>query len=152
MAADGHEIGNHSFDHTGDPAKLAKQIPRTDKIVKDATGKTISLLRPPYGKLSDTTKKSGELVITWNVDSFDWKSRNADAIVERVMGMVTSGDIVLMHDIYSTTTSAALRIISALKEKGYAFVTVSDILKDPVEGKVYNSGTKEVRTMKVLYE
>ena len=152
MARDGHEIGNHSYDHTGDPKALAKQIVRTNNIVRSITGRDTTSLRPPYGKLSETTKNSGDLVVLWSIDSLDWKTRNTDAIVSKVLKNVKSGDIVLMHDIYETTTAAASRIITDLRKKGFTFVTVSEILQEKTPGKAYASGTKEVRTLKVPWE
>ena len=66
----------------------------------------------------------------WNVDSLDWKFQNTDRIVRRVEKDVKDGDIILMHDIFSTSVEAALRIVDDLQKRGYEFVTVEELLVD----------------------
>jgi peptidoglycan/xylan/chitin deacetylase (PgdA/CDA1 family) len=65
------------------------------------------------------------------------------------MKEVKSGSIVLLHDIHPTTVKAAIPIMDSLKAKGYAFVTVSELLKKPKPGEVYRKGSSKVRTMKI---
>ena len=75
--------------------------------------------------------------IIWDVDPQDWKYKDADHVYNEVMNQVTSGDIVLSHDLYESTYQAYVRIIPALKERGYRFVTVDELLgiTDPsIEG------------------
>jgi peptidoglycan/xylan/chitin deacetylase (PgdA/CDA1 family) len=88
----------------------------------------------------------------WSVDPMDWKHRNADYVTDHVVKHVESGNIVLLHDIHKTSVDAAIRIFDILEKKGYAFVTVSQILENPQPNTVYNKGTSpEVRTMKIPY-
>ena len=68
-------------------------------------------------------------MILWSVDTLDWQSRNADKVYQHVMSHVKDGDIILMHDIYSSTRSAAQRIIPELKKRGYQLVTVSELAR-----------------------
>ena len=150
MASSGHEIGNHSFNHTADTSKLRGQVRLTDRIVKRITGHNTQLLRPPYGLISKPAKTSLKPVILWNVDSLDWKSRNVKKIYKLVMKNVRSGDIVILHDIYPTTAKATPKIVKKLRKEGYAFVTVSDIIGSPRDGHIYGEGSAAVRTTKSL--
>ena len=66
-------------------------------------------------------------MILWSIDTRDWESRNADKVCRIVMNQVSDGDIILMHDAYSSSRDAAKRIIPALKRKGYQLVTISEL-------------------------
>ena len=68
--------------------------------------------------------------VFWSVDSLDWKLKDSGRIVDYVEKRVRSGDIVLMHDIFPTSVEAALELIDDLKEQGYQFVTVEELLID----------------------
>ena len=66
----------------------------------------------------------------WSVDSLDWKLRNKNKIVNRVLKDVEDGDIILMHDIFPTSVDAALELVDTLTKRGYTFVTVDELLID----------------------
>ena len=66
--------------------------------------------------------------VLWTVDPLDWDTKNADNIVNRVLRDARDGQIILMHDVYASSVEAALRIVDALTERGYEFVTVDEIL------------------------
>lgn len=102
-------------------------------------------MRPPYGAINDTVKNSiNYSLILWNIDSLDWKSRDEKQIVPLVMNSVQDGDIILLHDIHSTTVPAVEKIVSQLEEQGYQMVTVSQLLEakgyDMSKTKVFYSG------------
>ena len=102
-------------------------------------------MRPPYGAINDTVKNSiNYSLILWNIDSLDWKSRDEKQIVPLVMNSVQDGDIILLHDIHSTTVPAVEKIVSQLEEQGYQMVTVSQLLEakgyDMSKIKVFYSG------------
>ena len=128
----GCEVGNHSYDHE-DLSKLKKkglnkQIDTTNKLIKDLTGVSTMLVRPPYGAISDTMKKQlDQPMILWNIDTLDWKTRNSEKTIDAVMKDVKDGDIVLLHDIHSETIDAAVELIPMLLEEGYQLVTVSEM-------------------------
>ena len=58
--------------------------------------------------------------------------------------VVQDGDIILLHDLYSSSVDAAVQIVDALQGKGYCFVTVDELLArngiTPQKGEVYRSG------------
>ena len=128
----GCEIGNHSYDHAllgnASAAKIRSEISTTDAKIKAITGKKPTLLRPPYGSIGSSLRQNaGKPMILWSIDTLDWKSRNADAVYRNVINQVKDGDIILMHDIYSSTRTAVTRIVPELRKRGYQLVTVSEL-------------------------
>lgn len=143
---EGHEIGNHSYNHPSltklNAQDVAYQVKETDERIAHLLPSAPVLLRPPYGAVNDAVKASVQKpFVLWSIDTLDWKSRNRDAVVREVVGKVKDGDIVLMHDLYSTTADACAVILPALAEEGYQFVTVSQLLAEreivPAAGLVY---------------
>ena len=133
MKADGHVIGNHSWSHpvlsklSLDEAK--KQITDTEDELTKVLGSSSKLMRPPYGAITDDIRNSLDLsFIMWNVDSLDWKSKNEASILTEIQRQVRNGSIILMHDIHAETVNALPKIIDYLKEQGYHFVTVPEML------------------------
>lgn len=135
---EGHVVGNHTWDHA-DLSKLSAQdvdseLSRTTDAIRSASGTTPVLVRPPYGAWNDTVRDAvtsqGAAIILWNVDSEDWKSRNTQAVVDRVLANARKGSIVLMHDIYSTTVDAVPQIVEGLRARGLTPVTVPTLLGD----------------------
>lgn len=128
----GCELGNHSYDHPN-LAKLSadgvkKQIGDTNSKIQAIVGEGASVMRPPYGAISATLKaNAGMPLILWNIDTLDWKTRNAKTTVDMVMKNAKDGDIILMHDIHTESVDAAIELIPKLLEKGYQLVTVSEL-------------------------
>ena len=140
----GCEIGNHSYDHTIlttiSADAVAKQMSDTDAKIKNVIGSGAKTMRAPGGGVSKTVQGAvGKPIILWSIDTLDWKTRNTEKTVSAVMNNVKDGDIVLMHDIHEPTKRAALRIIPALKKKGYQLVTVSELAK--YRGHTLSNGT-----------
>lgn len=144
--AEGHVVGNHSWGHANlgrmSSANIVADLTRTNNAIKNATGVEPTLLRPPYGATSRTLQNSANLpLILWSVDTRDWESRNVNSIYNIVARNVKSGSIVLFHDIYPTTITAVERLIPALKKAGFTFVTVPELLGQPLQnGRIYYSG------------
>ena len=66
--------------------------------------------------------------VLWNVDPLDWCRTDVSGIVQNVVVDISENDIILMHDQYKSSVTAALEIVDELLEKGYEFVTVEEIL------------------------
>ncbi|GGJ74514.1 polysaccharide deacetylase family protein [Virgibacillus salexigens] len=134
--AQGHEVGNHTEKHTDltqlDQAMIEQEIKETKQKIYQASGYYPTSIRPPYGAYNESVKqvtnKLDTPMVLWSVDSLDWKTRDPDAINQVVSEQVASGSIVLMHDIHPTTADALPQLLSTLKEEGYEFVTVSELL------------------------
>ncbi|HUR72701.1 MAG TPA: polysaccharide deacetylase family protein [Sporichthya sp.] len=135
IAAAGHEIGDHTWNHRELPAmsdaEIRAELTRTANLVQSVTGRRPELMRPPYGEVServvDVLGARQWPIIQWSVDPEDWKDRNADTVYRRVIAGTHPGSIVLLHDIHATTVAAVPRILAALADRGYTFVTVSEL-------------------------
>ncbi len=146
----GSEIGGHSWDHPHltqiSESEYERQFLWVKDVVRDASYSNyeIKLFRPTYGEFNKKIKEySPYPLILWSIDTLDWKNKDADLIVERVLNEAKDGSIVLMHDTHETTKDAAVRLIPLLKEKGFRIVTVSEMFAAKgitLEiGKVYNN-------------
>ena len=130
---EGHQVCSHSYDHpnlnTLSADAIRSQFSRTDAILDSALGFDATfMIRPPYGNANKTVLSIGGVpFFYWSVDTEDWKSRNADSVYNEMLRSTRDGSIVLMHDIYPTTITAALRAIDTLKSQGYQFVTVAEL-------------------------
>ena len=135
LVQDGHLLGNHSYHHVQlnklSDKKACQEIVKTNNLIYEYTGIYPMYIRPPYGEWNDQLDCGVEMIpIFWSVDSLDWKLKNTDKITLRVLKEVEDGDIILMHDGYQTSVEAACRIVDALKEKGFRFVTADQMVVD----------------------
>ncbi|MBO4991648.1 MAG: polysaccharide deacetylase family protein, partial [Firmicutes bacterium] len=139
MDEEGHLIGVHCMEHTDltkSPLSDAlKCLSETADMVEEITGKQPDYVRPPYGSWNDildesVTAELSMVPVFWSVDSTDWKLKNTSKIVNKVMKETKDGDIILMHDEFSTSVEAAFQIIDNLLAKGYTFVTVNELTID----------------------
>jgi peptidoglycan/xylan/chitin deacetylase (PgdA/CDA1 family) len=145
MVDEGHELINHTWDHSsftgysaGRPMSVAErrlELDRTEELLKGITGKTTRpLFRPPYGDLDngvlkDVSDDGYDYTIMWTVDSFGWNHLPAAGIIDRCLSRAEPGAIILFHVGIESEDALALKtIITALKERGYALVTVTDLL------------------------
>ena len=135
MLAEGHEIGNHSYDHPNltilSAAEVSSQIQLTQDAVFAATGQRPTVVRPPYGAINQSVMSVINMpAINWSVDTLDWKTHNTAAILSEVKAQTGNGGIILMHDIHQTTIDALPTVLDYLKKEGYEFVTVSELIGD----------------------
>lgn len=133
--AGGHLIGNHTYSHTQltsqNAERFKQEIIRTNEVIKEVTGEDTIYIRPPYGSWNkDFEKELNMFPVLWTVDPLDWCSNDVSCIVRNVTAKVEENDIILMHDQYKTTVTAALKIIDELKAEGYEFVTVDELMFD----------------------
>ena len=135
MASEGHLIGNHTYSHIqlsrSNREKFREELIKTNEILEEITGEEVQYVRPPYGSWDKSFEKELNMFpVLWNVDPLDWCSGNVSCIVEKIIDQVEENDIILMHDYYDTSVTAALKAIDELMEEGYTFVTVEEILFD----------------------
>jgi len=137
ILAEGHEIGNHSWTHPQlsklSDDRVTEEIDKTQNAIKDASGYTPVLMRPPYGAITARQKdwiekQFGLSVIIWSVDPFDWKRPGSSVIEQRILAGARPGAIVLSHDIHKQTVDAMPATLDALAAKGFKFVTVSQLI------------------------
>lgn len=132
MAAEGHEIGNHTYEHKYlnklSPQQIQSQINRCNDAVQAVCGVRPVLVRLPGGNKNSTVLQNVHApMIMWSIDTLDWKTRNTAKTIQTVMSRVRDGDIVLMHELYPQSGAAAVEIIRRLSEEGYQLVTVSEL-------------------------
>lgn len=138
IAADGHDLGNHSENHKHMSELSAEQckeeLMKPHEKVKKLTGKDMILFRPPYGDYNDnlirTTRECKYYPIQWNVDSLDWKDYDAATIIRRVTEHknLSNGSIILCHNGAKHTAEALEELIITLKKKGYSLVPISQLI------------------------
>lgn len=132
----GHEIGTHSATHPYmsklDKSTIVKELTTSSQAIESITGQKVILFRPPYGDYNDllinTAKDLSLYTIQWDVDSLDWKDLSKQQITERVVTRVKNGSIVLFHNQGLHTHEALSDIIKNLKDKGYTFCTIGELI------------------------
>lgn len=135
MSEEGHIIGNHTYSHMQLGSKnreaFKEELVKTNQVLKEITGEEILYVRPPYGSWDKALEAELNMFpVLWTLDPLDWCSDDVDCITRKVVSKAKENDIILMHDYYPTTVTAAFRIIDDLQAKGYEFVTVEEILFD----------------------
>jgi len=146
VAAEGHDIGNHTFTHPvllfARHEDLMREIRAGEDSIREVTGKKTTLFRPPKAWLTQeekrTIKDSGYTVVLWTLNSKDWVTFDGKYIIRYIMRNVQPGDIILFHDsggIFGAeggnrdeTVKTIFRLVEKLKEKGYRCVTISELL------------------------
>ncbi len=149
IVAEGHEIANHSWSHpllTKMSEEAVKdQIERTHNVIKQTTGVTPTLMRPPFGGFTLRQRAWANAVwnykiILWDVDSLDWKHRSPAKTESIIMAETKKGSIILCHDIHKTTVDAMPATLDALLAKGFKFVTVTELMRMHHEPVVQKKG------------
>lgn len=146
---DGHEIGIHGQNH-----KRLDNLSRREiaaEIVENRdrlpAGCKARWLRPPEGScppaVCQVAKAKNLGVMIWSVDPRDWECDDAGCIAGQVVEKIQDGDVVLLHDTSESSVQAALNIVQTLSDRGYRFVTVSELARLRGEsiqsGKVYRN-------------
>ena len=148
MAAEGHQIGNHTWSHVrlseADDATATEQLTRSDTALRTLLGEDDYWIRVPYGLIRDDQRPLfSQPLIQWSLDPEDWKDRDVQRITDDVLSRVRDGDILLFHDIYNSSVDAVIQITDALLDRGYCFVTVEQLLKSRnislENGRIYRS-------------
>lgn len=133
MYEEGHLIGNHTYSHlqlrSDNKEKFKEELIATNEVISQITGGEVVFVRPPYGSWDKAFEWELNMIpVLWTIDPLDWCCKDAECVVMRVTEKVGENDIILMHDCYESTVTAALQIVDELLQEGYTFVTVEDIL------------------------
>jgi len=160
IVTEGHEIACHTFSHphlaSVSADRIRTELHRSREAIFQATGRVPTVFRPSYGAHNATVRAVAEEfympLILWTIDTRDWESRNVSTIMNHISDSngnvrVSDGDIILMHDTFSTTVDAAVQMVDLLLAEGFYFVTVSQLLfmryGEIEPGKVYNSARRQ---------
>jgi peptidoglycan/xylan/chitin deacetylase (PgdA/CDA1 family) len=144
--AAGHALGNHTFSHVKLPRAAADalnpELDRTREVIRELTDTDTRLFRPPFGAFDG--RLLGQFVsrdldvVFWSVDSRDWTGAAAASVTHNVLSGVHNGAVVLCHDGHGGIVPALPGIIRKLKEDGYGFVTIPQMMDTaeapPAEG------------------
>jgi peptidoglycan/xylan/chitin deacetylase (PgdA/CDA1 family) len=145
----GHDLGNHSYSHINltkiSSPELAHELNKTNEIISHITGRAVHLLRLPGGAgnvlVAKAAKELGLKVINWSLNTGDYVTIKSNFQIEedyveltqelvlKVLDETKPGDIILFHNGSPQTVNALPSIIQGLKEKGYRFVTISQMLE-----------------------
>ena len=147
---EGHEIANHTNHHFSLPSLSDSQIRSEITTVEDLVNRStkgrvkhLTLLRAPFGEGFQNTTDTrvpnvvGQYAvhIGWNFDSFDYNceasAAGANCVYDGVMGPIDSGayGVLLMHSVHAQTAAALPRIIDELKNRGFKFWSVEQVVK-----------------------
>ncbi|MDD5196764.1 MAG: polysaccharide deacetylase family protein [Candidatus Omnitrophota bacterium] len=146
VLAEGHEIGNHTYDHHVliyyKMEELEKEIQEAEDAIKAVTGQSPRYFRPPKAWLSSREKKKieemGYKIVLWSLNSKDWVTFHDKQITSYILKRIQPGDIILFHDsggVFTAeggnraqTVKTIPRLVRKLKERGYRFVTISELM------------------------
>lgn len=138
ILAAGHDLGNHSENHKNmsqiSDEEKKEELMKVHTKVQELTGYEMFLFRPPYGDYDNAVvkvaKSCGYFPIQWDVDSLDWKDYGVDSIIKTVTEHkhLGNGSIILCHNGAKYTAEALDTLITKLKEKGYRFVPLSELI------------------------
>lgn len=132
----GHEIANHSYNHAYytqlTPEEMTADMDKCDKAIESILGSASKLFRAPAGDYNNSVvsavQNSGRYCIQWDADSLDYRELTADEMEERIMDKVQAGSILLFHTGTKNTASALPSILSRLKDEGYEFCPVGELI------------------------
>ena len=134
---EGHIVANHSFSHSYvydiySTKKVTEDIRLTNTAIKETTGLTPKLFRPPYGvtnpNIARALKKTGLISIGWNVRSLDTVIQDSDKLYNRVVSRIKPGSILLFHDTGKNTIETLKEIILFTQKNGYKIVGLDQLL------------------------
>ena len=128
----GNLIGSHTYSHSNllklDDYAVINEIKKTNDAIRNVVNSETLYLRPPYGNINSNIKTiSNMYTILWDLDTEDWKYKDANRIANYIVENAHDGAIVLLHDLYETSVDGALLAMEKLQNEGYAFVTVEEM-------------------------
>jgi peptidoglycan/xylan/chitin deacetylase (PgdA/CDA1 family) len=144
VAAAGHVIGNHTWDHPNLifslPGEVESQIKRCAQVLQETIGRHSNLFRPPFGGRTPqalrVVRRCGLVPVLWSVSGRDWEAKSAAFIESKVMRRVDGGDVILLHDgghrqlgtDRGFTVSAVDHLIARCRDEGLTFATVPEMM------------------------
>lgn len=140
MQAEGHILGTHSWSHTPffdfyTSKRMKNELYRSCDEIKRVTGRSPLFFRPPFGvinpMLAGALRKVTLTVVGWNIRSLDTLHRDPARIMQRILGALKPGAIILLHDHTPFTTSHLEQLIRLIDEKGYRIIPLEQLLNTP---------------------
>lgn len=138
IAEDKHEIGMLGYRYKSYVEQEIEQVQKDLYLAQETFDKIgyedLKLLRTPSGHFNEEVlelaKSMGFEVVHWNVNPNDWENPGTENIVDTVMKSTSNGDILLLHasDSAKQTAGALETILPGLKNKGFSFVPISELI------------------------
>ena len=141
IAAEGHQLANHSWSHPRfllkSPAFIAREIDDTEAQIRAAGYRGKAYFRPPYGKkllgLPWVLKQRGMTTVMWDVDADRFRAQGVEAMAVQTVAAARPGSIILLHpfcaDECAADRAALPQIIDGLRARGLEPVTVAELLE-----------------------
>ncbi|MFW6281946.1 MAG: polysaccharide deacetylase family protein [bacterium] len=132
----GHELGNHGYSHAHpkqlSDGEIIELIKKNEELIFQITNKRTKLFAPPYGevdeRITSVASSIGYSTIMWSADTIDWQRPPAEVVAQRAINKIDDGGIILMHPT-KPSLEALDKIITTLENRGYNFVTVSELIR-----------------------
>lgn len=141
ISQEGHELGNHSYSHPNfldlSPQEVEVEINRVNDLLEQIVGYKPTLVRPPYGTVTDKQiellRDKNYYLVNWSLDTMDWNKEvnNVNDMLSRTANFLHPGAIILLHDSGGNrdkTEEMLPKLIEYIQNQGYELVTVSEIL------------------------
>ena len=138
IVEDGHVVANHSYSHRGffplgTPRQVKRDLQMCNEAISSIVHKRVKLFRPPFGvtnpMIGMAVRNSGFNTIGWSIRSFDTVTRHSrESVCQRVVDKLHSGGIILLHDKCAEADVLLEKLIPAILERGYRFVSLSELL------------------------
>lgn len=130
----GNQIGSHTYNHKNlfklNNEQMIEEIQTTNNEIKNIIGVEPTILRPPYGNVNSEIRNITNMyTILWDLDTEDWKDKNAERITQYILDNVHDGAIILLHDLYETSIDGTLKAMEILEQEDYAFVTIDEMVE-----------------------
>lgn len=132
---EGHEVANHTYDHARlpglAPERIAWELQEGSRALMRITGSPVRVFRPPGGehdrRVRRVARELGCVMVLWNDDPGDYANPGSHVIESRTLRHVSNGEIILLHDGVEQTVAMLPDLIHTLKERGFRFVTCSQM-------------------------
>lgn len=138
MIAEGHTIGNHSYDHKKlfpmqSIQRMVSEIKQTNSIIEKLTGKTARFFRPPFGvtnpNLAKAVEETGQQVVGWNLRTFDTVKKNKSKLAVQIIKRIRPGSVILLHDNRAETSQLLELVLIFTSQNGYQCLPVDELFK-----------------------
>ncbi|KAK9766762.1 hypothetical protein K7432_003923 [Basidiobolus ranarum] len=143
---EGHHIASHTYNHIATDliivpeSSVREEMTKTEDAIYKIIGKRTRYFRPPAGARSPAQLKLmaelGYQVIHWNMDSNDWRHRDAQKVKDLYAKSLNGMDpkkhqiLALHHDIHDASIIAAPDVIKMVEDACFKIVTVPECLGD----------------------
>ncbi|MEW5921080.1 MAG: polysaccharide deacetylase family protein [Bacillota bacterium] len=136
IASRGHELANHG--HTDalvytklTPEEMENGLIEVNMLIEELTGRKPKYFTPHKGEynqlLLEVVSRVGMRTVLWTVDTVDWQKPGVEKMKNKILQKLTAGGIILMHPTADTVIFLQ-ETIPLIKQKGFAVVTVDDLL------------------------